>query len=107
MRARTTSPGAASVARSRAARRTPSFRAAIERINQRGVPVFALDIPSGLNADTGLALGVAIKASLTVTFGHYKLGLLTSKAPDYTGELALVGLGVPSTLEPARAPRAN
>lgn len=83
------------------------FRAAIERINQRGVPVYALDIPSGLNADTGLALGVAIKASLTVTFGHYKLGLLTSKAPDYTGELALVGLGVPSTLEPARAPRAN
>ncbi|MET0412510.1 MAG: NAD(P)H-hydrate dehydratase, partial [Polyangiaceae bacterium] len=57
--------------------------------------------------DTGLALGVAIKASLTVTFGHYKLGLLTSKAPDYTGELALVGLGVPSLLEPARTPRAN
>jgi hydroxyethylthiazole kinase-like uncharacterized protein yjeF len=88
------------------------FRVAIERINQhglsqQGVPVFALDIPSGLNADTGLALGVAIKASLTVTFGHYKLGLLTSKAPDYTGELALVGLGVPAMLEPAGAPRAS
>jgi ADP-dependent NAD(P)H-hydrate dehydratase / NAD(P)H-hydrate epimerase len=83
------------------------FLAAIERINQRGLPVFALDIPSGLSADTGLALGAAIKATLTVTFGHYKLGLLTSKAPDFTGELALVGLGVPASLEPAQAAQAS
>jgi NAD(P)H-hydrate epimerase len=83
------------------------FRAAIERINQRGLPVFALDVPSGLHADTGQALGAAIKASLTVSFGHHKRGLFTSKAPDFTGELVLVGLGVPSELEPARQPYAN
>ncbi|WP_249678126.1 NAD(P)H-hydrate dehydratase [Pseudomonas abieticivorans] len=59
----------------------------IEAINASGQPVVAVDIPSGLSADTGQVLGVAIRASLTVTYIGVKIGLLTGQAPDYVGTL--------------------
>lgn len=68
--------------------------ALIETVNQSGRPVIAVDIPSGLCADTGAGLGAVIGARQTVTFIGLKRGLCTGQAADYTGELLFAGLGV-------------
>ncbi len=80
--------------------------ALVDSINASGVPVFALDVPSGLNADTGAVMGTAVRARVTITFGHPKPGLLTSGALDHTGELCVADLGVPRDLGPALSPSA-
>lgn len=67
-------------------------------INAGTTPVLALDVPSGLNADTGHVPGLAVHADLTVTFIAYKRGLHTGEAADCVGQLELATLGVPSTL---------
>ena len=59
----------------------------IAAINASGLPVVAVDIPSGLCADTGRLLGCAVRAELTVTFIGLKLGLFTGDAADVVGEL--------------------
>jgi NAD(P)H-hydrate epimerase len=59
--------------------------AAIAAINASGLPVAAVDIPSGLCADTGRVLGAAVHADLTVTFIGLKLGLFTGEAADHVG----------------------
>ena len=82
-------------------------RAIVESINGSGLDVVALDVPSGLNADTGAVMGVAVVALETITFGHPKTGLLTSGAPDHTGSLRIADLGVPERLGPALEPRAR
>jgi len=63
------------------------YRSAIKAINASDLPVVAVDIPSGVCADTGKTLGVAVRAQLTVTFIGLKLGLLTGDAVDQVGEL--------------------
>lgn len=63
--------------------------ALVEKINTLGVPVLSLDIPSGINADTGAVMGCAVRASRTVTFIAHKPGLLTLDGPDHCGELSL------------------
>lgn len=68
--------------------RTP-LAEVIEAVNASGRPVLALDVPSGLSADTGLVQGVAIRAALTVTFIGYKLGLFIGEGPQQVGELKL------------------
>jgi NAD(P)H-hydrate epimerase len=65
-------------------------------INQHPAPVLALDIPSGLSADTGMILGDVVRASRTVTFIGVKRGLLTAQGPDAVGVLYYAGLGVPA-----------
>ena len=70
----------------------------IDRINASRVPVLALDVPSGLDADTGNCPGMAIRADVTVTFVAHKRGLHTGRAADCTGALELATLGVPDTL---------
>jgi NAD(P)H-hydrate epimerase len=75
------------------------WRKLIDAINGCGIPIFAVDVPSGLNADTGGIEGAAIKAGLTFTLGAPKRGLL--EAPEYTGRLevaAEIGL-VPCPFE--------
>jgi ADP-dependent NAD(P)H-hydrate dehydratase / NAD(P)H-hydrate epimerase len=83
------------------------YRVLVEAINAAGLDVISLDIPTGLNADTGAVMGAAVVADLTITFGHPKAGLLTSGALDYTGELCVADLGVPQRLGPALTPRAQ
>jgi NAD(P)H-hydrate epimerase len=63
------------------------YASAITAINASGLPVAAVDIPSGLCADTGRILGHAVQADLTVTFIGLKLGLFTGDAADVVGEL--------------------
>ncbi len=70
------------------------YRRYIEQINQIHCPVLAVDIPSGLCANTGAVLGDAIHASHTVTFIGVKQGLCTAQARDHVGELHFCGLGV-------------
>ena len=76
------------------------LRAAIEAINRSGKPVLALDLPSGLDADRGEPLGAAVRARVTATFVAPKLGFSAPGASGYTGEVCVVGIGVP-----AEAPR--
>lgn len=59
----------------------------IQRINESHVPVVAVDVPSGLNADTGLPLEQAVRATTTVTMGAVKVGLLTSSAWPFVGRI--------------------
>lgn len=68
---------------------------AIQALNQSGKPVLALDLPSGLHADTGAELGEAVRADVTLTFVALKAGLLTGRGPALTGELVFAGLDLP------------
>ncbi|HGX93932.1 MAG TPA: NAD(P)H-hydrate dehydratase [Candidatus Tenderia sp.] len=70
----------------------------VNAINGSGVPVVAVDIPSGLHADTGRVLGVAVKAALTVTFIALKQGQFTDEGPELCGELVFNGLAVPDSV---------
>jgi len=72
--------------------------AAIARINASGRPALAIDIPSGLEADTGAVLGDAVRADATITFIGAKRGLYTGAAPDFTGPIFLDDLDVPATV---------
>jgi len=73
-----------------------SWQQMINRINLCAVPRVAIDIPSGLNAATGIAQPVAIEATLTVTFIGAKTGQYLADGPDYCGELVYHDLGVSS-----------
>ena len=70
--------------------------------NASGVPILAIDIPSGLHADSGRVLGCAVRARHTLTFIGLKAGLFTLDGPDYAGEVRLESLGVdlPESTEP-------
>ncbi|NUR22366.1 NAD(P)H-hydrate dehydratase [Frateuria sp.] len=85
----------------------PLAAALIERINASGAPVLALDVPSGLNADTGQCPGVAVRAALTVTFIAAKRGLHTGQAAACTGRIELATLGLPESLWQASPPDAH
>jgi NAD(P)H-hydrate epimerase len=71
----------------------------IAAINRRGhtARCVALDIPSGLDADSGAPLGIAVQADDTVTFGHLKIGLLTPEGARLAGNVHVVDLGVPES----------
>jgi NAD(P)H-hydrate epimerase len=66
----------------------------IENINALQCPILAVDIPSGLDCDTGLPLGAAIKADCTVTFVAVKKGFVTENARPYTGQIYVASIGV-------------
>ncbi len=75
------------------------YQAAIDRINGAGRPVLALDLPSGVDADTGgLLTAHPVCADVTVTFVATKLGLVTGDAVDFVGELHLDDLEVPAAV---------
>ncbi len=70
----------------------------IEQVNRSGKPVVAVDIPSGLQADSGLIEGLCVKASCTVTFGLPKLGLVQEPGASYTGKLHVADISIPAFL---------
>lgn len=71
------------------------LRTVIEAVNAAGLPVLALDIPSGLHADTGQELGLAVAATATITFIGLKQGLFTGAGPSLTGTVFYSDLDVP------------
>jgi len=74
------------------------YREVIDHLNTLHQPIAAIDIPSGLNADTGKPFGTAVRATLTLTFGLPKLGLLISPGVDYVGTLKVIDIGIPRNL---------
>jgi NAD(P)H-hydrate epimerase len=78
-----------------------SYRSLIESINALGRPILAVDIPSGLDCDTGKPLGAAIQATYTVTFVAVKKGFVAGPdAVKYVGELYIASIGVEPPDEP-------
>lgn len=71
------------------------YRQAIEAINARDAGILAIDIPSGLHADTGAVMGVAVQATVTVTFIALKQGLFTGQGPARCGAILFSDLEVP------------
>ena len=78
-----------------------SFAEAIELINAASAPVFALDIPSGLNGDTGVCVGSAVRADATITFIGLKRGMFTAEGPEFCGEILFSDLGTPAGMHAA------
>lgn len=74
----------------------PATGALIERINASGRPILALDLPSGLHADSGHVLGAAVRATRTVSFVGLKLGCFVGSGPAHCGELHFDGLEIPT-----------
>ena len=72
------------------------FRGAIAWLNQLDCPRLAIDIPSGLNADTGRAMGCSVQAADTVTFVGRKRGMFTADGPDYCGRITFDDLAIPA-----------
>jgi len=77
---------------------TGHFAAAVDHMNLLPAPVVAVDLPSGLDADRGQALGTAVQASLTVTFGLVKPGHLLYPGRDLCGTLRVVDIGIPASI---------
>lgn len=81
------------------------FMLAINAINHCSRPVLAVDIPSGLDADTGMPCGLSVQADCTITFIGMKQGLLTGEAADYCGRIVFDDLKLPPAvyehIEPA------
>ena len=73
------------------------FRAVIEYINDADAPTLAVDIPSGLDANTGDVLGVCIRAESTVTFVAEKPGFHAAAGPPFCGQVIVAEIGVPRT----------
>ncbi len=80
------------------------FKTVIERVNALACPVLSIDIPSGLNADTGRACGTAIQAHATATFAFAKAGHFLFPGRTLTGRLKVVDIGIPPFISEAMAP---
>ena len=85
----------------------PSAAALMKCINAFDAPVLALDVPSGVNADTGRCAGAALRADVTVTFIAHKRGLHTGQSADHVGVLELATLGAPDSVYDALIPDAH
>ena len=73
--------------------RAPAF-SAIEKINASGLPAISLDVPSGIDSDTGIVRDIAVRADVTITFGAVKQGLLCGEGPALCGILRAVDIGL-------------
>ena len=67
----------------------------IEYMNSLNSPIISVDLPSGMETDTGAVYGACIKAEMTVTMAHLKTGMLFSPARDMAGEIVVVDISVP------------
>jgi hydroxyethylthiazole kinase-like uncharacterized protein yjeF len=73
-----------------------AFVEIVRAIGDSGIPVIAVDVPSGLDADTGLPLGAAVRAEATATIGAAKPGLFVGRGPDYVGRVSVLDIGLAS-----------
>lgn len=80
---------------------------AIATMNASGRPVLAIDVPSGLAADTGAVLGTAVRAAVTVTFIGVKQGMVTGAGPALCGDIVFDDLGLPPALYDRHPPDAR
>lgn len=83
------------------------WKSAIDALNAARVPVLAVDVPSGLDADTGEVLGAAVRATQTVTFIAPKLGFFRGAGPEHIGRLHVAEIGVPQAWIEAEIARAR
>jgi NAD(P)H-hydrate epimerase len=74
------------------------FAELVAAVNARGLPVFAVDLPSGLDCDTGLPLGPTIRATHTATFVAPKVGFRNPAAAPYLGAARVIDIGAPKKL---------
>jgi ADP-dependent NAD(P)H-hydrate dehydratase / NAD(P)H-hydrate epimerase len=74
------------------------YKEVIEFINAQHRPVFAVDIPSGLHADTGQPCGVCIQATATATFGYAKIGHLIHPGTEFCGMVDVIDIGIPAII---------
>ena len=74
---------------------TGRFARFIEEANEAPAPIMAVDIPSGLSADSGCPLGTVIRADVTATMALAKIGLVLHPGADYVGDLHVVEIGIP------------
>lgn len=70
----------------------------IEAINKSSANIIAIDIPSGLDCDTGKPLGIAIKATYTLTIAGLKKGFINPEAKEFLGEIYVVDIGIKKLL---------
>ncbi|MEL7298300.1 MAG: NAD(P)H-hydrate dehydratase [Pseudomonadota bacterium] len=80
------------------------YAEAIQALNDASTPVTSLDIPSGLDGDTGVIRGVAVKADLTVTFVGLNSGLFLADGPAHCGRLVFADLELPDDVYTHQAP---
>lgn len=80
------------------------YRDVIELINDSGKAIFSVDIPSGINADTGAVCGVAIQADATATFAFAKAGHILYPGNFHTGDLEVIDIGIPGHIAKAQSP---
>ncbi|MFO8006971.1 MAG: NAD(P)H-hydrate epimerase [Candidatus Brocadiia bacterium] len=78
------------------------FAGAIAALNEADAPVLAVDIPSGLDCDTGEPLGAAVHADRTVTFGALKVGMTRPGAEQFTGPVTVAEISIPRQLIAAK-----
>ncbi|MBW2589653.1 MAG: NAD(P)H-hydrate dehydratase [Deltaproteobacteria bacterium] len=81
------------------------FKKIIEFINVLGKPVFSVDIPSGLNSDTGQVCGACIRAQATATFAFAKTGHILFPGAEYTGYLEIIDIGIPDYIAKSIGPK--
>lgn len=82
------------------------YKNIIDYLNSNGVRIISIDIPSGLNADTGQPLGCCISAAMTVTLGFPKIGFSRPGAKKYTGKVVVADIGLINDLfNPRLSPR--
>ena len=81
------------------------YKTMIRYLNASNCPVFSVDIPSGLHADTGNIWGTSVKADATITFGHQKIGQAMPKGEQYCGKLAIADIGIPRQISESIAPK--
>ncbi len=82
------------------------WKAALDEINRHPAPVLALDIPSGLHADSGRVLGAAVQADATISFIGLKQGLFSGEGPACSGKIYFNRLDVPSGVYEKQSPSA-
>ena len=71
------------------------YATVIDTMNASGTPIYSIDVPSGLDADSGASSSHTIRATLTTTLGAYKRGLVALAARPYVGALFVGDLGFP------------